>query len=71
MAQMNVSQNRLTDTENRPVAAKETGRGGTDWEFRVSRGKLFHSAWINGKVLLSSTGHQIQTPGINYNGKRI
>ena len=43
---------RLTDTENRLVVAKGRGGGGKDWEFGVSRCKLLHIGWINGKVLL-------------------
>ena len=44
------------------------GRGGKDWEFGVSRGKLVYIGWIN-KALLDSTGNYIQYPMINHNGR--
>ena len=28
------------------------GRGGKDWEFGISRGKVLYIGWINNKVLL-------------------
>ena len=40
-----------------------------DWEFGVSRCKVFHIECINNKVLLYSTGNYIQYPRINHNGK--
>ena len=39
-----------------------------DWEFGVSRCKLFHLEWINNKVLLS-TGNYIQSPGMDNDRK--
>ena len=64
------NRNRPTDIENRLVVAKGGGsRGGTDWEFRVSRCKLLHIGWINNKVLLYRTGKYIQYPVINHNRK--
>ena len=55
-----------TDTQNRLGVAKEKrGRGGTSWEFGVSRCKPLHLAWIN-KVQLYSTGNYIQYPVINH-----
>ena len=44
-------------------------RGGMEWEFGISGCKLLHIEWINNKVLLYSTGHYIQYPVINHNGK--
>ena len=44
------------------------GESGMDWEFQVSRCKLLHLEWIN-KVLLYSTGHYNQSPGIDHDGK--
>ena len=41
------------------------GFGGRDWDFS----KLLHIEWINNKVLLHGTGHYIQYPVINHNGK--
>ena len=43
--------------------------GGKDWEFGISRCKLFYRKRINSKVLLWSTGNYIQYPVINHNGK--
>ena len=40
-----------------------------DWEFGVSRCKPVYNGWINNKVLLYSTGHCIQFPVINHNGR--
>lgn len=44
------------------------GGGGIDWEFGVSGCKLLYTGWIN-KLLLYSTGNQIQHPVTNHNGK--
>ena len=64
------NRNRLTDIQNRLVVAKgDGGRGGKDWEFGISRGKLLYIQWINNKVLLYGTGNYIQYPVINHNGK--
>ena len=40
-----------------------------DWEFGLSRCKLFHLEWISSEVLLYSTGDYIQSPGIDQDGK--
>ena len=45
------------------------GEGGMDWEFGINRCKLLYIEWINNKVLLYSTGNDIQYPIINHNGK--
>ena len=42
---------------------------GMDWEFGVNTGKLLHLAWIDNKVLLYSTGSDIQSSGIDHGGK--
>jgi len=44
-------------------------RGGKDWEFGISRHKLWHIEQINNKVLLESIGNCIQHCVINLNGK--
>ena len=44
------------------------GGGGEDWELGISRCKLSYIGWIN-KILLYSTGNNIQYPVINYHGK--
>ena len=52
--------NRLTNIENRLMAAKEErSGGGMEWDFGVSRCKLLYIGWINSKVLLYSTGNPI------------
>ena len=65
MAQMNLStKQKLKDIENRLVAEKEEGK---EWDgLWVSRCKLLHLEWVSNKVLLYSTGHYIQSPGIDY-----
>ena len=35
---------------------REQGGEGKDWEFWISRGKLFYIGWINSKVLLYTQG---------------
>ena len=42
------------------VAKGEVGGGKKDWAFGISRCKLLHLEWINNKVLLYSTGENIQ-----------
>ena len=42
-----------------------------DWEFGVSRCKLFHLERINNKVLLDSIEDYIQSPEIDHDGKNI
>ena len=41
-----------------------------DWEFGISRFKLAYKEWIN-KVLLYSTGNNIQYLVINHNEKNM
>ena len=58
------------EIENRLVVAKEEGvGGGIKWEVGVSRCKLLYIAWLNNKVLLSSTENYTQYPMVNHNGK--
>ena len=45
------------------------GRGGKEWEFGISIGKLLYIEWINNKVLLYSTGNYIQYLVTNHNEK--
>ena len=68
---MNISmKQKQIHKENRLVVTKgESGRGGKDWEFGISRCKLLYIGWINNKVLLYSTGNCIQYPVVNHNGK--
>ena len=47
--------------ENRLVIAKGEGKGGMDWEFRISRCKLLHLECIGNEVLLYSTGNSTQS----------
>ena len=44
--------------------------GGMDWELGVSTHKLLYIEWISNKVLLHSTGNNIQYSAIKYNGKQ-
>ena len=50
------------------VAKREGIRGGMDWDFGVSEGKLLYIEWINNKALLYST-RTIFNIVINHNGK--
>ena len=43
--------------------------GGIDWEFRINIYTLLYIKYIVNKVLLYSTGNNIQYPMINHNGK--
>ena len=55
--------------ENRLLVAKGEGAGGgMEWEFEVSRCQLLYIEWID-KVLLYSTGNDIQYHIIKQNGK--
>ena len=52
------------------MVAKGEGVGGAmEWEFGVSRCKLFYTEWINNKVLLYGAQNYIQYPMISHNGK--
>lgn len=64
-----LNKTRLTDIENGLVAAKVGGdRGGREWEFGISRGKLLYIGWAN-KVILNSIGNYIQNSMTNHNEK--
>ena len=39
-----------------------------DWEFGVSKCKLFHLEWIDNEVLLYSIGNYIQSLGTDHDG---
>ena len=48
------------DVEDRLVIDKgEVGGGETDWEFGVSRYKLFYIGWVNNSVLLYSPRYYV------------
>ena len=52
------------------MVAKGEGVGGQmKWEVGISRYKLLYIGWINNKVLLYSTGNNIQYLMVNRNGK--
>ena len=55
-----------TYTGKRLAFVKGRGRRGDDWEFGVSRWKLFYTGEINSKVLLCDTGNHIQYPVMNF-----
>ena len=67
---MNLSiEKKLMDLGHKLVVAKGDGRrSGMDWEFGVSRCKLFHLEWISNEVLLCSTGNFTQSRGIEHHG---
>ena len=48
------------------------GGGGSrmDWEFGVNRCKLLHLEWISNEVLLYSRGNNIQSLGIEHDGRQ-
>lgn len=74
MAQMNLSGKQKLNHRHREQAcgAKgEVGGRGMDCSFVVDRYTLLHRERINNKVSLHSTGNDIQSPGLNYNGKNI
>ena len=45
------------------------GGSGMDWEFGVGRCKLLHLEWISNEILLYSTGKNIQSLGIEHDGR--
>ena len=51
------------------VATGEWGWGELDWEFGISRCKLFFTEWMNNKILLYNIGNYISYPVIDHNGK--
>ena len=51
------------------VAKGGVGRERDGLEVGISRCKLLSIGWIDNKVLLYSTRNNIQSPGINHNGK--
>jgi len=65
-----LNRNILTGIENRFVVAKGLGgERGMDWEFGVSRCKLWHLEWISNEVLPCSTRNCIQSLGIERDGR--
>ena len=40
-----------------------------DWEFGVSKCKLFHFEWMGNEVLLNSTGNCVQALGTEHDGR--
>ena len=72
MTQMNTSTKQRQTHRHREQTCgchKESGGGGMEREFAISRGKLVYRGCTNNKVLLYSTGNSIQYPVINQNGK--
>ena len=66
---MNLStkQKQITDIENRLVTCWGWGSGGKDWEFGISRSKLY--TMDKKQVLSYSTGNYTPHPVISHNGK--
>ena len=46
------------------------GGSGMDWEFGVSRCKLFHLEWMSNEVLLYGTGNYIQSHVLEHDGRQ-
>ena len=70
MAQMNLSTKQKQTQRHRLVVVKEEGRErGMDWEFGVSIYKLLPFEWMNNKVRLYSTENDIQSLGIENDGR--
>ena len=53
-----------SDIENRFVIGN-----GMDWTFGVSRCKLLHLEWADNEVLLCNIGDDIQSLGIEHDGR--
>ena len=51
------------------MVAKGEGRSELDWEFGVSRWTLLHLEWMRNEVLPYSTGNDIQSLGIEHDGR--
>jgi len=51
------------------VAKGEGERSGMDGEFAVSRCKLLHLEWRSNEVLMHSPGNDIQSLGIDHDGR--
>ena len=60
---LSTNRNRLTDIENRFVAAKGEG-GGSGRTGSLGRCTLLHVEWISNEVLLYSTENYIHSLGI-------
>ena len=64
------NRNRLTNIENRPVAAKgERGCGGMEWKCGASRCKPLYPEWMHNQVLLHSIGNCIHYSMRTHNGE--
>ena len=59
------SRNRHSQTQKTDLWFPRRGGGGMDWEFGVSKCKLFYIEWINDKALLYSTGNYIHLLSCN------
>ena len=58
-----------TDSQRTPLwLPRGWGGSGMDWEFVISRCRLFHLEWISNAVLLYSRGNYIQSLGIEHDG---
>ena len=80
LKQMNLSigktkQNKKTKTKKLNGLGEQTcgcqgaqGGSGMDWEFGVSRSKLWPLEWISNEVLLYSRGNYIQSLAMEHDG---
>ena len=73
MTQVNVSERQKLNPRHREQACGYQGEAvgrRMDCLFVIDRYTLLHREWIN-NIFLHSTGNDIQSPGLNYNGKNI
>ena len=74
MTQVNLSTKQKQTHRHRKQTVVSKGEGlGKGWsgELGINRCKPLYTEWINNKILLCGTGHYIQYPGINHNGKQF
>ena len=69
LTQMSLSTKQQQAQRTDPWLPRGRGQGRAGREFGVNRCKLLYGEWINNKVLLSSTGNDIQSLATPYNGR--
>ena len=70
MAQMKPSiKQKETQRHGKRTCGFQWGGSGMDWQFGVSRCKLFYLEWIGNEVLLYSIGNYIQSLGRDRDGR--
>ena len=66
---MNLSTKQKQTHRHREQTCGCQGEGRKEWEFGVSRCKVWNLEWISNEVLLYSTGKYFESPGIDHDGK--